>query len=67
MQTWVIVYQIHTGELFGWFCKAATASVAEEKFWETVNLPSRRIKCIGDFQSNVADALLSLYREETHE
>ncbi len=63
MTTWVVIYQEReTGEVFGWFCKAERDSQAEEKFWQAVIFPGNRaIRCIAEFQSNIADTYFSLY------
>ena len=62
LTTWVVIYQLNTGKVYGWFCKASSASEAEKEFWDSLIMKDgRTIKCICDLQSNVVDAFLSLY------
>lgn len=67
MTTWVVIYQLNTGAIYGWFCKAASVSQAEKEFWESlIATDGRTIKCVCALQSNVVDAFFSLYQEEIH-
>lgn len=60
--TWVVIYQTNTGLVFGWFCRAGSASQAEEQFFAEIANPTLvTIKCVAEFQSNIADALLEHY------
>jgi len=63
MQTWVVIYQLNTGIVYGWLCKAATAAHAEQEFRQEVMIfpEGVTIKCICELQSNVVDAFFSLY------
>jgi hypothetical protein len=65
MRTWVVIYQLNTGKVYGWFCKAQSVSQAEQEFWQVMVVPDgRTIKCVAELQSNVIDAYFSLYEGE---
>jgi hypothetical protein len=67
LTTWVVIYQLNTGNVYGWFCKAGSASQAEKEFWDSLIMTDgRQVKCIFELQSNVIDAFFSLYQEEAH-
>ncbi len=63
--TYVVIYQVNTGEAFGWLCKADRISQAEDKFWRAQGkvVPDgyETIKCIAQLESPIIDAYLSLY------
>lgn len=65
--TYVVIYQLNTGKIYGWFCKAGSISEAEKEFWNSLIMTDgRTIKCICALQSNVIDAFFSLYEGEAH-
>lgn len=67
MITWIVMYQTNMGHVFGWLCKAARPSDAEELFWHSMSVnEGRTIKCITEVQSNVVDAYFPLYEGEIH-
>ena len=63
----MVIYQLNTGMLYGWFCKAGSISEAEKEFWNSLIVTDGcTIKCICELQSNVVDAFFSLYERETY-
>lgn len=62
--TYVVIYQLNTGKVYGWFCKAASVSQAEQEFEQEVMVipDGLTIKCVAELQSNVIDAYFSLYQ-----
>jgi len=64
LTTWVVIYQLNTGKVYGWLCKAESIVQAEKEFWEVVVPGGRTIKCVCELQSNVVDALFSLYEQQ---
>lgn len=61
--TYVVIYQLNTGIVYGWFCKAESAPRAKQEFrQEVMVIPDGvTIKCVCELQSNVIDAYFSLY------
>ncbi len=64
---WIVIYQVNTGFVYGWVCKAAKASEAEEQFWQSMIMPEgRSSKCIAQLPLDIIDTYFSLY-EEVHD
>jgi hypothetical protein len=62
---WIVIYQVNTGFVYGWVCRAAKAAEAEEQFWESMIMTQgRTIKCIAQLPSEIIDPYFSLYEEE---
>jgi hypothetical protein len=64
MSTWVVIYQINTGFVYAWLCKAHRVSDAEDEFWRAMETATgKTIKCIATLESDVIGSLISLYEE----
>lgn len=64
---WIIIYQVNTGGVFGWVCKAVKASEAEEQFWDsTMVMQGRTVKCIAQVPNGIIEPYFSLYEEERY-
>jgi len=65
---WVVIYQVNTGGVFGWACRATKASEAEEQFWDSsIILQGRTVKCIAQLPPGILDPYFSLYEEDHRE
>ena len=63
MQTWVVIYRLNTGKVYGWFCRADSVGQAEQEFVEVMESPPwLTIKCICLLESAVVDACFALYQ-----
>jgi hypothetical protein len=61
---WIVLYQVNTGFVYGWVCRAAKASEAEEQFWQSMIMPEgRTVKCIAQVPAGILDAYFALYEE----
>lgn len=64
LTTWVVIYTLNNGRVYGWFCRTSSACEAEKEFYNSLIMTEgRTIKCICELQSNVVDAFLALYEE----
>lgn len=61
--TYVVIYQLNTGVVYGWLCKAESVSQTEQAFRQEVMVipDGTTIKYVCELQSNIIDAYFSLY------
>jgi len=64
LTTWVVIYTLNTGRVYGWFTRTSSACEAEKEFYNSLSvINGATIRCICELQSNIVDAFLSLYEE----
>lgn len=64
LTTWVVIYTLNTGRVYGWFTRTLSACEAEKEFYNSMLMADGRIiKCICELESNIMDAFLAMYED----
>lgn len=65
MRTWVVIYQMNLGFVYGWLCKGERIAEIEENFWIVLGSDvGKTIRCIAELNSPVFDSYVSLFEQK---
>ena len=64
MQSWLVLYKINTGGVYGWLCRAASASQAATLFEQIGTVEHATVKGVVLCEWPMLDMLFTAYEEQ---
>lgn len=62
---WIVIYQLNTGAVHGWLCRATKAAEAAEQFGKsTIVPPGSVVRCVAQLPVGIVDPYFALYETE---